>query len=531
MNEPVKTDSNPRIGIFGWGVIAPGCDSVDTFREKLYAGGSWLEKFEDFGPSNFLVGDPDFDFEKYHSWIDDRFPPNRFGQLQSKMGDPTLMAVGSFIQSLEQNPGIEKTLQDLGNAAHVYVGTGLGDLPTISEVALTADRAQARWDEFWASPENCPARAAFTAGDADPETLEGLPEDPDTVAPEAREDARRVWNRYWAEKSTRLAEYLEKSREIEGESIEGEVESNKAAVIRGKMKKAAQLRKDWGVPLEPWNAVSPNLLWNIHSSVATQITMMGKITGPSFSPVAACSTFGVALKLGMDAIARGEAEAVVVGAADPPPHSMVVGAFNAARVLSNDGEVSKPLTGLRGTHISGGSCIWIIGDLEKMQARGFKPLGMEPVGVGLTSDADHIITPSEEGPTASIHSALEAASASAESVSTWDLHCTATPGDYLEVENARKLFPEHILMTARKGTFGHGMGVCGGWELTAQMLAGESGQIAPTSLTEAELNSQISEVHRNFTGKESVPLPEGLSGKLSMGVGGINACVICRPLD
>ncbi len=447
------------------------------------------------------------------------------------MGDPTLMAVGSFIQALEQNPGIEKTLQDLGNAAHVYVGTGLGDLPTISEVALTADRAQARWDEFWASPENCPARAAFTAGDADPETLQDLPEDPETVAPEAREDARRSWNRYWAEKSTRLTDYLEKSREIEGESIEGEVESNKAAVIRGKMKKAAQLRKDWGVPLEPWNAVSPNLLWNIHSSVATQITMMGKITGPSFSPVAACSTFGVALKLGMDAITRGEAEAVVVGAADPPPHSMVVGAFNAARVLSNDGEVSKPLTGLRGTHISGGSCVWIIGDLEKMQARGFKPLGMEPVGVGLTSDADHIITPSEEGPTASIHSALEAASANVESVSTWDLHCTATPGDYLEVENARKLFPEHILMTARKGTFGHGMGVCGGWELTAQMLAGESGQIAPTSLAETELNSQISEVHRNFTGKEAVPLPEGLSGKLSMGVGGINACVICRPFD
>ena len=52
--------------------------------------------------------------------------------------------------------------------------------------------------------------------------------------------------------------------------------------------------------------------------MATQITMMGKITGPSFSPVAACSTFGVALKLGMDAIARGEAEAVVVGACRPP---------------------------------------------------------------------------------------------------------------------------------------------------------------------------------------------------------------------
>jgi len=520
-----------RIGIFGWGVIAPGCANVETFKEKLYSGGSWLQNFEDFGPSNFLVGEPDFDFENYHSWIDDRFPPNRFGQLQSKMGKPTLMAVGSFVQSLQQNPGIEETLQELGNAAHVYVGTGLGDLPTISEVAITADRAQNQWNAFWAAAENCPARAAFEAGDASPDTLEGMPEDPQKVAAESREEATRVWNRYWAEKSTRLSEYLEKSREIEGESISGEVESNKAAVIRGKMKKSAQLRKDWGVPLEPWNAVSPNLLWNIHSSVATQITMMGKITGPSFSPVAACSTFGVALKLGMDAIQRGEAEAVVIGASDPPPHPMVVGAFNAARVLSNDGKVSKPLTGLRGTHISGGSCIWIIGDLEKMQARGYQPLGMEPVGVGLTSDADHIITPSEEGPTASIHSALEAAAVEPESVSTWDLHCTATPGDFLEVENARKLFPDQVLMTARKGTFGHGMGVCGGWELTAQMLAGESGKIAPTSLEDAEINPQISAVHRNFTGTDTVPMPEGLAGKLSMGVGGINACVICRPFD
>ena len=88
-----------RVVVFGWGVVAPGCDDVESFREKLYQGGSWLESFEDFGPSNFLVGKPDFDLEKYHPWIDERFPPNRFRQLQSKMGLPTLMAVGSFIQA------------------------------------------------------------------------------------------------------------------------------------------------------------------------------------------------------------------------------------------------------------------------------------------------------------------------------------------------------------------------------------------------------------------------------------------------
>ena len=50
--------------------------------------------------------------------------------------------------------------------------------------------------------------------------------------------------------------------------------------------------------------------------------------------------------------------------------------------------------------------MWIVGDMEYMQARGFKPLGMEPVGVGVTSDADHIITPSPDGPRAAMHQAL-----------------------------------------------------------------------------------------------------------------------------
>ena len=39
-----------------------------------------------------------------------------------------------------------------------------------------------------------------------------------------------------------------------------------------------------------------------------------------------------------------------------------------------------------------------------------------------------------------------------------DLHATATPGDYLEMETLRSVLPETVLVTARKGTFGHGMG-------------------------------------------------------------------------
>jgi 3-oxoacyl-(acyl-carrier-protein) synthase len=113
---------------------------------------------------------------------------------------------------------------------------------------------------------------------------------------------------------------------------------------------------------------------------------------------------------------------------------------------------------------------------------------------------------------------------------TWDLHATATPGDFREVENARLMLGERVLVTARKGTFGHSMSAGGGWELTAQYLGAEEGVIYATPLGPGELNPAIAEIHGAFVQDVSCPLPGGASGKLSMGVGGVNACVLSRPL-
>jgi 3-oxoacyl-(acyl-carrier-protein) synthase len=155
---------------------------------------------------------------------------------------------------------------------------------------------------------------------------------------------------------------------------------------------------------------------------------------------------------------------------------------------------------------------------------------MEPLAVGVSNDAHHIITPSKEGPVLSIESALERAQVKAADLTSWDLHATATPGDYLEVENLREVLPESVLVTARKGTFGHGMGAGGGWELTAQYLGFMRGRLHPTPLTEAELHPSIAELHRLFVFDEAVEVRPGPAGKLSMGVGGVNACVISKPL-
>jgi 3-oxoacyl-(acyl-carrier-protein) synthase len=197
-------------------------------------------------------------------------------------------------------------------------------------------------------------------------------------------------------------------------------------------------------------------------------------------------------------------------------------------VISADGEVSRPLTGLRGTHVSGGAAIWIVGDVEHMSERGFQPIGLEPIAVGVSADAEHIITPSDEGPLQAIRSAIGDAGVEPREIVGWDLHATATPGDWQEVENLRRILPESVLVTARKGIFGHGMGASGGWELTAQYLGLARGLVFSTPLPAADLNREIAKLHSRFVFDCACPAPQGVVGKLSMGVGGVNACVLSR---
>ncbi len=470
-----------RIGVFGWGIVAPKSPNIETFRRNLTSADSWLAPFNGFGPDNFLVGTPEFDFNEYQGWVGERFAPRHFQRLVDKMDYPSLYAVGAFIQSLGQNPGLEQVLQELKGQAHVYVGTGLGSLHTIHDASVALHESQQRWDQFWAGRE---------AG---------------------------------------LQEYLDELARIDGLEIEGGIEAGKLHAIREKEKSRVRLQEKWNAPEAPWN-VSAKLIWNIHNTPAAQISIIGKITGMAFAPVAACSTFGVALRLAMSAIKSGEAKAVVIGATDPPPHPLTVGSFYNARVLSADRKLSAPLTRLQGTHVAGGSVVWIVGDMEYMRSRGFEPLGMEPVGVGVTSDADHIITPSPDGPRAAMQEAMHDAGIGPDDIGTWDLHATATPGDYAEMTTLRSMFPDSLLVTARKGTFGHGMSAGGGWELTAQYLGYAEGHLFPTPLMPGELNATIGEMHQNFVFNAACDIPPGLTGKLSMGIGGINACVISRRL-
>lgn len=523
-----------RIGIFGWGVVAPKSPNIEIFEKNLSRSTTWLERLEGFGPSNFLVGRPEFDFSVYKAWLDERFGPRKYSQLDEKMGNMVKYAIGAFIQSLEQNPGIEKELQELETRAHVYVGTGLGDFPLQYDRVLIYYKAQRRWNRFWCGERfNRELREYRKSSFSDRERLRvqlNAPPDPQEMDPQdaAYEDVCNAWYAFWVERSDGLKQYLEELKVIESERLTGDIDTGKMHLIRRKTGARKKLNAKYGCPVEPWNAVDPKLLWNIPNIPAAQISMIGKITGPTFAPVAACSGFGTALKMAVNAIQLGQAKAAVIGTTDPEPHPLSVGTFFGARVLSHDGQVSKPFSGLRGTHISGGACIWLVGDAEYLMARGFKPVGLEILSVALTSDADHIITPSQEGPAKAIHEALADAGIQPNEVATWDMHATATPGDWTEFQNVLEIFPDTTRFTARKGTFGHGMSVCGGWELTAQHLGFSKGKLLPIDFNADELHDNVRPYHHCLVSAEQEIQEGDIAGKINMGIGGINACVICR---
>src|SRR6185369_13100485 len=138
--------------------------------------------------------------------------------------------------------------------------------------ALALERAQRRWDRFWG--ERNPARSAHAADDAP-----GTPPAPETVPAEDRADAEDAWWHHWAAGAPDLHAYLAELAEIESLSIQGDVATGKINVLKEKQRRHLQLQKRWGCPEPPWRSVSANLVWNIHNTPASQVSMLGRITG------------------------------------------------------------------------------------------------------------------------------------------------------------------------------------------------------------------------------------------------------------
>jgi 3-oxoacyl-[acyl-carrier-protein] synthase II len=521
-----------RIGVYGWGVVAPGARNIAALEQLLRGGQTALRTASrpELGEGLFAVGEPDFSIDDYTAWIGERKGDAYAARLKKKMGDNVLFALGATVQAMQCDPRLEALAKELDESVHVYVGSGVGDLPQSYDAARALDRATRAWNHYWAAPSRCAARRRFEETGELPKGASPPPARPDAfdVDTEERLDARVAWDTYWASHSDDHKAFLLRLKEIESLGA-GDSERAHLDAIRRRVRALRTLIDEAGCPPPPWTAVSADLIWNIQNAPAAQITMLLDVHGPAWAPVGACSTFGVALKCGRDAIARGDAKMVIVGTTDPRPDPALVGAFYDARVMGGTGEVTSPFTTLRGTHLSGGACIWILGDEETFAAKGLKPVGGWVEGIALSSDAEHIITPSVSGPKRALTRAFAEAGVTPEDIALADLHATGTPGDLNELSLVEGFVGPETRITARKGQLGHGMANAGGWELTALALGLASGEAAPTGIARRALHAGIH--HPEAIVAESAPLaggPDRAGFKLMLGIGGITSCVVMR---
>lgn len=543
-----------RVGVYGWGIIAPGAKNVAALDKLLREGRTALKTASrpELGDGLFAVGDPDFSVDDYTGWIAERKGDAFAARLRKKMGDNVLFALGATVQAMQCHPELEKLARELDEQCHVYVGSGVGDLPQSYDAARALDRATRAWNQFWADPAHCEARARFdaTGESTDPESP---PLNPTTlpVDSEERLAARVVWDAYWAKRSTKLAELMKRLAIVELGAPEevspasannaresgppsakagGSIEKAQLDAIRRRVRALRSLLDEFGCPPPPWTAVSPDLIWNIQNAPAAQITMLLDVHGAAWAPVGACSTFGVALKCGRDAILSGQAKMAIVGTTDPRPDPALVGAFHEARVMAGTGEVNAPFTSLRGTHLSGGACVWVLGDEETFKARGLTPVGGFIEGIAISSDAEHIITPSLTGPKRAMTRAFEEAGVTPSEIAIADLHATGTPGDLNELALVEDFIGESTKITARKGQLGHGMANSGGWELTALALGLKAGEAYPTGIGASELHPNVR--HPEAIVSDKAPIkqagPSRVGFKLMLGIGGITSCVVMR---
>ena len=532
-SHPVQSPVLRKISLYGCGVVAPGASNLNQFLEVVKAGRPVLEPSKELYNA-FLVGNPKFDFSVYHDWISDRHAPSRFSQLNEKGGSNVQFAVGTTIDALESNPGLERALKRIDPRVFVCYGSGFGDLNSYFNANNEFTRAAQIWERFWADPaRNALCEAHMSGSNQDNEA----PADPRRFEPDSPERAAAwaAWNKYWAPQCGQLNDYLAEFSRIESTVVGADVATDKLNMIRAKAKAKKALAEKYGCPTPPWESVNANFLWNLPNAPAAQVSMLLGIHGVSYASIGACATYGLVVRQALDAIRSGSHDAAIIGTVDVPPPAELVSGFYAAKVLAAGGEVGVPLCHLRGTHVAGGACTWILAADDVMEKLGVRSLGVEILAAGLSSDAEHIISPSAEGPKLCIQDAFSQTHLEKADIGTWDMHATGTPGDWSEFQLMNEFVNKEAVITARKGIFGHGMSTCGGWEVTAQVFGvqkeGVHFTIPGSGIESSKIHPSIAALNWRIASDSPVTVeaPRGLvCGKLSMGIGGVSSCILTK---
>ena len=256
--------------------------------------------------------------------------------------------------------------------------------------------------------------------------------------------------------------------------------------------------------------------------------------GPNSATATACSASAHAIGDAMKIIQRGDADAMIAGGSEAAVTPMGVGGFAAMRALSTRNEdpatASRPFDKNRDGFVVGeGAGVVILEELESAKARGASVYA-ELAGYGMSSDAFHMTTPSEDGDGAKrvMRNAMSDAGVEPSVVGYINAHGTSTPyNDRTETKAIRTVFGEHAEMlkvSSTKSMTGHLLGGSGGLEAGITVLALRE-QIVPPTIN---YETPDPECDLDYVPNEARKLELDYALSNSFGFGGTNAALLFR---
>jgi 3-oxoacyl-[acyl-carrier-protein] synthase II len=259
------------------------------------------------------------------------------------------------------------------------------------------------------------------------------------------------------------------------------------------------------------------------------------LKGPNHAVVTACSTGAHAIGDAARLVALGDADVMLAGGAESPINRLSMAGFAACKALStnfNDHpqKASRPYDKDRDGFVMGeGSGVMVLEALDHALARGAHIYG-EVVGYGMSGDAYHITSPSEDGDGAfrCMQAALKRAGITPSELDYINAHGTSTPvGDEIELRALERLVGDaagSISMSSTKSATGHLLGAAGAIEAIFSILAIRDGKVPPTlNLDHPSVQTEVDLVpHQANAKKVDVALSN------SFGFGGTNASLVFR---
>ncbi len=254
--------------------------------------------------------------------------------------------------------------------------------------------------------------------------------------------------------------------------------------------------------------------------------------GPNLSSVTACAAGTHAISEACKTIICGGADKMLAVSAECAITGVGVGGFAAMKALSTRNDdpktSSRPFDKDRDGFVMGeGAAALILEEYESAKARGANIYG-EIIGFGESGDANHITTPSLDGPARAMKAAYKMAGEP--TIDYVNAHGTSTPiNDKNETAAVKDLLggkDKCPPMSSIKGQIGHCLGAAGGIEAVTCLMAMRDGIIPPTiNYTTVDENCDLDYVS---TGARKADLNVVMSN--SFGFGGTNGVLIFKKI-